>query len=344
MLTILMTAIPGADPLPMPAPPWLLWFLLILTFFLHILAMNFVLGGSILGALSPRLAPLFRKPMPTVIAAAITLGGAPLLFLQTLYGRLFFSSAVLMAWFWFSVVLLVMVAYYGAYAMAFRGASRAITAVVALIFIAVAFIYSNNMTLMLRPDRFLTMYAADGRGFHLNLTDPTLIPRYLHVVLGAIAVAGMFVALYGRFKNDDWAMEQGSRWFVSATLINIAIGIWWLGALPGDVLLRLMGRNAAATMILGVGIAFGFTALLLMLVRKTTLATSALVLSLVAMVLTRDHVRRGMLDLANFQMTTRIEPQWGVIALFAVLLVAALATTAWMVKISLAGERASRTQ
>jgi hypothetical protein len=36
----------------MPAPPWMLWSLLLLTFFLHLLAMNFVLGGSIITAVS----------------------------------------------------------------------------------------------------------------------------------------------------------------------------------------------------------------------------------------------------------------------------------------------------
>ena len=40
--------IPLADPLPQPAPAWLLWALLQLTFFAHLLAMNVVLGGSIL--------------------------------------------------------------------------------------------------------------------------------------------------------------------------------------------------------------------------------------------------------------------------------------------------------
>jgi hypothetical protein len=325
--------IPSPDPLPLPAPPWLLWFLLILTFFLHILAMNFVLGGSIIAVSSPKLSEIFRKPMPTVMATAITLGVAPLLFLQALYGRLFFSSSVLMGWFWFSVVLLVMIAYYGAYAMAFRGPSRAIAAVVALILIGIAFIYTNNMTLMMRPSRFLPMYAASGRGFHLNLGDPTLIPRYLHMVLGAIAVAGMFAALRG----------HGARWFIIPTLLNIPVGLWWLAALPGDVLLRLMGHNPTATLILGLGIALGLGALLLMFVRRTMLAAAALILSLVCMVLTRDHVRRGMLDLTNFQMTTQIEPQWGVIALFAVLLVGALATTAWMViALARARERAAQ--
>jgi len=49
------------------------------------------------------------------------LGVAPLLFLQVLYGRLFFTSSILMAGFWLAVVPLLIVAYYCAYVVAFRG-------------------------------------------------------------------------------------------------------------------------------------------------------------------------------------------------------------------------------
>jgi hypothetical protein len=44
-----------------------------------------------------------------------------------------------------------------------------------------------------------------------------------------------------------------------------------------------------------------------------------------------------MLDLAAFEPATWIAPQWGVIAVFAFLLVAALAVTAWMIAIVLRG-------
>ena len=39
-------AIPVLDPNPLPAPYWVFKLLLIVTFFLHILAMNFMLGGE----------------------------------------------------------------------------------------------------------------------------------------------------------------------------------------------------------------------------------------------------------------------------------------------------------
>ena len=40
--------IPLGDPLPLPAPPGLVWALLLLTFLVHTVAMNLLLGGSIL--------------------------------------------------------------------------------------------------------------------------------------------------------------------------------------------------------------------------------------------------------------------------------------------------------
>jgi hypothetical protein len=361
-MLMFLAAIPDADPLPLPAPPWLLWGLLLLTFFLHVIAMNFVLGGSLIAAVGRlrrgghdeahalQLRQWFGKTMPTVVAAAITFGVAPLLFLQALYGRLFFTSAVLMGWFWFAVVPVLILAYYGTYLLAFaeprlgRGAV-VIAVAVPLIFLAVAFIYSNNMTLMLRPDRFLPLFLQDGRGLHLNLSDPTLIPRYLHMIFGGIAVAGFTVAAYGAFRSRTdwtfgaWAMRHGALWFVAATGLNVLTGIWWLGTLPSEVLRRFMGGDALATLWLSLGIVAGFAALALMLGviraehprRLVVHSAWALLVTLVTMVLARDQVRGGMLEIAGFQGTTWIEPQWGLIAIFGALLIAAFVITTWMI-------------
>lgn len=117
--------IPGPVPVPLPAPPGLLEFLLVFTFILHLLAMNFLLGGviilsvsSFLGRRDSRHREFTRRvsrAMPSVTAFTITLGVAPLLFLQLVYGQLFYTSSVLMAWYWLAVVFLVMLGYYGVY-------------------------------------------------------------------------------------------------------------------------------------------------------------------------------------------------------------------------------------
>ena len=35
------------------------------------------------------------------------------------------------------------------------------------------FLFTNNMTLMLRPERWVEMYRASAHGFHLNVSDVT---------------------------------------------------------------------------------------------------------------------------------------------------------------------------
>ena len=181
--------IPLADPLPLPAPAGLLWALLQLTFLLHLVAMNVVLGGTILALHwrfsrraegAPQRAALlafFAKALPVAVAATVTLGVAPLLFVQVLYGRLFFTSSILMAWFWLAIVPLVILAYYGAYLLAFRGEAlggraRVVAGIVMLLFAVVAFLQVSNATRSIRPDTFVDAYRASGRGLTLNPRRP----------------------------------------------------------------------------------------------------------------------------------------------------------------------------
>ncbi len=44
--------IPALDPAPLPGPPWLFHVLWVLTFLIHLLFVNTVLGGSLLAALA----------------------------------------------------------------------------------------------------------------------------------------------------------------------------------------------------------------------------------------------------------------------------------------------------
>jgi hypothetical protein len=349
------------DPLALAAPVWLFWFLSILTFTLHVLPMNLVLGGSILGAISrwrarsgdarhEQLARLIGKLLPVVIATAVSLGVAALLFLQVLYGRLFFSSSVLMAWSWLGVVPILIVAYYLAYAVAFRGDGRRSLAVawtVAALVTAIGFIYSNNMTLLLRPADMPGMFAASAAGTHLNLADSMLPPRFLHMLVGALALAGAGIAIlgYARRHRDpafaQWAIKYGSWWFVSATVVNVMVGTWFLAMVPEPALRGLLGRDRFAAAILAAGIVAAVAAVALMVSasqakqpgRALLGGTIALVLTTVLMVLTRDFVRRATLGAAGWQWPADVQPQWGPIAIFAVLLVAAIALVAWMIAV-----------
>lgn len=364
--------LPVPDPVPQPAPGWLLWFLLMLTFVLHLLAMNFVLGGSVVAAAArtfgnrsagsdrARLFAWIGKAMPIGVAAAVTLGVAPLLFVQVLYGRLFFSSSVLMGWWWFAVVPLLLLGYGGAYLVAFRGerlrgAGTAIGWGIAALFGLIGFIYVNNMSLMLRASEFVPMYRADDGGTHLNLTDPTLLPRYLHMLLGAVAVGALIVAVAAWLRRDadpehaTWVMRHGASWFTVATGANLVVGVWFLIALPSATIARLMGGEPLASALLLLGIALGigsFAAGQRAITAPEPApwiggAAALAALTVVLMALLRDQVRVAALDAIEWSGRAWVEPQWGVIALFLVLLVIALASVAWMVAAIARGPRVS---
>ena len=360
----MIPVVPQPDPLALPAPAWLLWALLLLTFFLHVIPMNLVLGGSIIGAIArvrgrrsdrpheAHLAHLIVKAMPVLISATVTLGVAALLFLQVLYGRVFFVSAVLMGWWWLSVIGLLIVTYYAAYLLAMReaglGASGTVLAwLVAAVVGVIALIYGNNMTLMLKPAELVTLYAADGGGSQLNLLDRALLPRHLHMVLGAIAVSGLAITVLGalRRKRDaafgQWALRYGAFVCTAATVVNIFAGLWWLAALPRDVLLKFMGGDMRAMGELLAGILLtltgaGHTVLAVTAKRPGVMATisaATLLAGIAMMLMTRDAIRRFTLELAGFQPVNWTAPQWGPIVIFLVLLVAAIAAVAWMTRI-----------
>ena len=85
-----------------------------------------------------------------------------------------------MAVYWLSVVGLVIAAYASAYYYDFRyetlGSMRALfAAVTAVCLLTVAFIFTNNMTLMLVPEDW-TAYFDNAAGTILHFREPTLIP------------------------------------------------------------------------------------------------------------------------------------------------------------------------
>lgn len=359
MDTLMNVIIPHPDPLPLPAPAGLVWFLLVLTFILHLLPMNFILGGSIValflgrGDDNPRQAvrSFLARGMPPMVAAAVSFGVAPLLLTQVLFGRLFFSSSVLMAWYWISVIPLLIVAYYGTYLVSFKGrrlgaARPLVSAVIALIFLAIAFIYTGNMSLMIAPQRFAELHGASASGTAYPFADSALAPRWLHMVFGALAVTGLVIAFYGarRLRDDEetgrYAVRLGCHWFLASAVVNIGVGLWWLMALPREAMLRFMGGSPLASASLGLGVVLVLGALVVVQeARKSEAPMKPLLMGsglaaagLVFMVLMRDQVRQGALGAAGYALPEWLEPKWGQLSVFIVLLLLAAVTVVWMVR------------
>jgi hypothetical protein len=350
---------PAPDPNPLPAPYWVFKLLLVVTFVLHILAMNSMLGGAVLAVAAKartrkdkyagRLFFDIAKKLPALLPATITLGVAPLLFVQVLYGQYFYTSSVIVAWPWLLVLAMLTVAYYGFYFAASRNQERpgragAVLLWSTVLIAAIGFIYSNNMMLSQTPAAWRTKYFGDPSGWNLNLAEPTLLPRYLHFFTAAVAVGGLLLAALAlvKWERDGgyarYLFRFGGRAFLFATMAQFAIGFWFVVSLPRDIAMLFMGDNAVATVLFGVGIGSGLSAIFIMAHALRTErirlgvygGAGATAVIVIAMCVLRDMLRDRYLEpyraaAGEFAVKT----QWSVLPLFLVVFLAGVAL--WIV-------------
>ena len=250
--------IPPSDPLGIPAPAWVFEFLYVLTFFLHIVFMNFILGGMLIVAVNEWLKSrqphvmqanrIILKVMPVSLSFAITMGVAPLLFVQVLYGQFFYTSNIIMGFYWFIIFILVTIGFYLIYILISKRSKhnqpsimiQLVSSIAFLIFLFVALLFTNNAVLTENPHYWEAIYT--GQAFWL-VPDSTLLPRYLHNVIGAVAVGGFWTAALGLIQKTyhpenceaaDFMYKQGLLWAVAATGIEIVIGFYFLMTLGID--------------------------------------------------------------------------------------------------------------
>ncbi|WP_228854544.1 hypothetical protein [Desulfomarina profundi] len=157
-------------------------------------------GGLILGVIQHfkggeirlRLAHRIAIVLPLIIATTVNLGVAPFLFAQVLYGQFLYTSSVLMGFVWILVIPVLIVAYYGAYLYDFRfvqlgRAGIWIGTLVSFLLLAIGWAFSNNMLLMLLPGTYAG-YFDHMNGTLLATGYVNFLPRYLHMMLGSIAI------------------------------------------------------------------------------------------------------------------------------------------------------------
>jgi hypothetical protein len=344
------------DPLIIPQPDTIpvSWgwfqFLLLVTFPLHLLAMNAMLGGLAIGivqhmrggALQKQLAHRIAIALPLVIAFVVNFGVAPLLFVQVLYGQFLYSSSVLMGVFWILIVPLLIIAYYGAYLYDFRftqlGSVGPWVAVLAFsLLVVIGFFFSNNMLLMATPEQF-GQYFSHKSGTLLAFGQPGFWPRFLHMLFGALAIGGLFVVLLGRFRksvNPDLAKhaeQVGLSSFLILTSGNVLIGFWYLLSLPKELMMLFMGGNVGATvffclaLLLVAGALFGAS-------RKRFWLTFYHAIGLVVvMTFLRSYLRSAYLKDVFTLNELQVVPQYSPMIFFFVTLLAGIVCLVWLIK------------
>jgi len=339
--------IPSADTIPV-AWGWF-QFLLLLTFPLHLLAMNAMVGGLAIGVVQHfrggdsrrRLAHRIAIILPLVIAFAVNFGVAPLLFLQVLYGHFVYTSSILMGLFWISVVPILIVAYYGAYLYDFKfkglgAAGKWLALAVLLLLFCIGYFFSNNMLLMSLPERF-SEYFQHRDGSLLVSGQSEFLPRYLHMMTGALAVGGLFVALLGRFRAKAapelaaHASAVGMKTFFFMTIVNVGVGTWYLTSLPKQQMLLFMGRDLAATICFIVALLLVIGVLVSSFRQQLMTTLIGTVVLVYLMSFLRSWLRTDMLaDYFNLSQL-QVAPQYSSMFLFLICLAGGVVCVGWLI-------------
>ncbi|MBS1705825.1 MAG: hypothetical protein JST40_08120 [Armatimonadetes bacterium] len=353
-----MSLFPAADPIPLPAPVWLIKLLSLVTLGLHFSAVMMLVGSLVLviylnarGRSGKNLDQVhasytLAKRMPVITTFAVNLGVPPLLFVQLLYGRQIYSSSVLIGVSWLSVILLLMLAYWLIYrtinAIEKSKAAWPIALFAFLVVISIGHIYSMNMTLMLRPEVWNDMYSRNPQGLQGVTGDPTMMPRWLFVMFGGPLFGGLWAALLSNMVYLPDGVRTAMRKAGGVSAIIGAVGMLFFGfqsissqpeavrqALSGSPVYNISMLASAVTILLA-----GVLGLVQFAKTNTLFGTLGVLVAFLAATtagIARDGIRDFTLKPKGFDVwDAQPYPNWSVLAAFLLLFVIMLGVIFWL--------------
>lgn len=354
---------PAVDPIPIPAPVWLMKLLSHVTLALHFAAVMILIGSLLLvigleiigrskkDADRVSAAYTLAKRLPVLMTYVINLGVPPLLFTQVLYGRAIYSSSVLIGVLWIAVIPLLMLAYwllYGTISRLEQGRNAWVLAFFALIVAAsIGQIYSMNMTLMLRPEVWAEMYNKSPSGLQGVTGDPTMTPRYMFVMMGGLLFGGVWALLLSNMKYLTEGVQKALRrsggiMASIGVIVQIACAHLVATKQPEAVRTALSGssfHNIVVYLFLATAALTLVVCALQVVANKPNvlLGTVSLLtgfLATASAVLYRDGIRDFTLQTKGFDIWKRTEvSNWSVIGVFLLLFVIMLGIIAWLLQV-----------
>lgn len=258
--------VPKDLPLGLPAPFWLLEFLLLLSFGLHILFVNLMVGGALLtlfaeirGLRHPDWDKISRAITRTITvnkSMAVVLGVAPLLTVSVLYTMQFYTANALTGHVWILIVPLVIAAFLLSYAHKYswdrladrKGLHLAFSAGASGLFLFIPLIFLSNINLMLYPEHWRSIGS-----FWDALTLANVLPRYFHFLAASLSLVGLFLIVYlGREKFfATLALESTTREQLVRALYGVTFAATLAQFIFGPLLfLTLPSHTISTTLVL----------------------------------------------------------------------------------------------
>jgi hypothetical protein len=351
-------------PFGLPAPTALYLGLYAVTLVAHILMMGYVVAGTAFAgadallrrrdatanASAPTVAPLLRDWLPFALGAAITAGVAPLLFVQVLYKRGFYTANLLLFHRWMALVPVLIIGFYLLYLLKSRfvdgtsasGRRRlaAVAAVAVACFVFAAWSWTENHLLSTAGGAWVDMYRSGA----MTYREPAVLLR-LSVWIGGTfpimaALAGLQLAAAERRAGTPASHSQW-RALAAAALAGFAVAA--AGAIGYATTLDGATRDAMwspATqpyaVAAGVGVAAQLAVWLAQLRagaprgRLATVATVAVAVTVLGVTTVREAIRIARVDIATlFDQHARIAAAPG-LWLFLGLLAVNAATIVWL--------------
>ncbi len=262
--------------LGLPGPTVFYTALYLLALVVHWWFVSYILAGTVyltattfgrrLAPEDPRLTDPIRETlrdwMPFALSAAITAGVAPLLFLQVLYKRPFYTANLLLFHRWMAILPVLIVGFYLTYLLKARRADRWRswpTSVIGLAACAcfgfTGYSWSENHLLSLDAGRWQQIYAS-GMAWHRG---PVILPRV--ALWFSLAWPGMasLLALQLFVMKAEFTPHRLARWPLAGLAAAVVASVWYIIA---DRIVRTVAMGSGASpwlfmFLLGVAVQIG---------------------------------------------------------------------------------------
>jgi len=275
---------------------------------------------------------------------AMTLGIAPLLFVQVLYGQFFYTANVLMGWVWLGLLVLMAINFYALYYSWYRlkrGLKVGALGLLVLILMGgSAVVLAGNATLLQNPQDWQEFRSASGLVPYLG--DATFLPRMGFALAALVAGGGLFVAVYMRITPKLFGEAAGREipkamaFSLLGLLGMLGCGLWGSLSLAEDVRKTLLGGAEAVFPVAAIAAVAAGAVLTILAVRKPSLpllvlSALAYFVGLLSAAYLRDAMRRAALAKYFKLGDVTVHSQWDSFAVFAIAFVVGLGLVAYMV-------------